>query len=227
MDFENERERLVRQLEKSGVAVSESIKNAFRIVPREEFVLPARRSRAYEDTALPLGVGTTISQPTTIAIMLEALKVGPGSKVLEIGSGSGYVLALLAEIVGASGSVTGIEIIPQLCEQSKKTLKRFGFFGKTKLDVVSGDGQVDVGKSAAYDGILVSAAARTVPKNLLKQLSKTGHLVVPVGGSTSWFQEMMVFEKDGSCMSLGRFAFVPLVGGGGGGGAGLNVGVPQ
>lgn len=212
-NFESERRLLVKRLSESGVIKeSDPVFNALLKVPREEFVLSWMKQLAYQDTALPLTGSATISQPTTIAIMLEALELGKGKKVLEVGSGSGYVLALLSEIVGKSGRVTGIEISPELSERSKALLARLGFLDKTHVvEVVNSDGGAGFSRNAPYDAILVSAAARKVPEALLKQLKKNGRLVVPVG-SFSWFQEMLVFRKDGKCKSLGRFAFVPLVG---------------
>ena len=210
-DFGIERKTLVEKLLESGALKSERVSRAFRKVPREEFVLSGMKALAYQDGALPLTSGATLSQPTTIAIMLEALELGEGCNVLEVGSGSGYVLALLSEIVGKSGRVTGVEIIPELSERSKALLERLGSFDKTRLEVATSDGGAGFSKNAPYDAILVSAAARKIPEALLAQLTEKGRMVVPVG-SVSWFQEMFVVRKDGKCRSLGRFAFVPLAG---------------
>ncbi len=209
-DFERQRHDLVAHLVESGAIKAESIKKAFLATPRELFLPEELRYAAYSDVALPTGWGSTVSQPTTIAMMLEALNVAEGNNVLEVGSGSGYVLALLSGIVGKKGKVVGMEIIPHLTESSKGLLKKLGC---GNVEVICGDGSLGWEKENPYDRILVSAAAPKIPEALKKQLVVGGRLVIPVG-TLPFFQVVFVLEKlsGGKFMEteLGPFSFIPL-----------------
>ncbi|MBI2452444.1 protein-L-isoaspartate O-methyltransferase [Candidatus Pacearchaeota archaeon] len=154
----------------------EEIIKAFKKVPRENFLPENLKDLAYEDTALPLGYGATISQPYTIAFMLSLLELKKGQKILEIGSGCGYVLALLAEIT--KSKIYGIEIIKPLAEQSKKTLKKY-----KNIKVFCKNGFSGFPEKAPFDRILVSASANTFPEHLYSQLKPNGIIVVPVRDS--------------------------------------------
>ena len=155
---------------------SSQILRAFEKVPRENFVPEKLESFAYEDTALPIGNEQTISQPYTIATMLSLIKLKKGQKVLEVGSGCGYVLALLSEIVGNAGKVFGIEIIKELAEKSKKNLMNY-----KNIKIYNKNGSDGLKEKAPFDRILISAACREIPKKLLFQLKNNGILVAPVG----------------------------------------------
>jgi len=169
--------QLLDSLKKHGF--SDEILRAFEKVRREKFISSEIEAYAYEDNALPIGKKQTISQPYTVAVMLNLLELKSGQKILEIGSGSGYVLALLSEIAGNLGEVFGIEIIESLAENSKKSLKE----EKCKnVQVYNKDGAFGLQEHAPFDRILISAACEEVPGALLKQLKNNGILVVPIGG---------------------------------------------
>lgn len=161
---------------------------AFEQVPREAFLPPELASRAYEDNALPIGLGQTISQPSMIALMLAALECEPHHRVLEVGSGSGYVLALLSHL---GCQVFGVERHAELAARSRETLRTIGV---TQVVVTEGDGALGLPAHAPYDRILVSAGAAAIPDALLAQLAEGGRLVMPVGGSES--QILVTCERD-------------------------------
>jgi len=195
----------------SGALKSKPIIDAFLKVRREEFFLENMKNLSYIDSAFPIGYGQTISQPSTIAAMLELLDAKPNQKVLEVGAGSGYVLALLSEIVGKNGRVIGIERVPELAKRANHTLKNLGY---KNIDVVLSDGSKGLKNEAPFDRILVSAACPKVPDELIKQLAPGGRIVAPVG--SRWMQQMQVIEKDlqentKSFFAPGYFVFVPLV----------------
>lgn len=197
------RERIARS---TGIGEAR-ILTAFQVVPREAFVPPELGARAYEDTALPIGLGQTISQPSMIALMLAELACGPRHRVLEVGSGSGYVLALLAQL---AGEVFGIERHAELAARARHTLRSIGL---TDLMLHDGDGARGLPEHAPFDRILVSAAAAAIPEALLAELAEGGRLVMPVGAEET--QTLVTCERDdkgnlhyragASCV------FVPLV----------------
>ena len=170
----NQKTQLLSSLKHQGF--SPQIINAFSKVDREKFVSEELKSRAYEDTALSIGQGQTISQPYTIAMMFELLELKSGQKVLEIGSGCGYVLALLSEIVGKKGEVFGIEIVKELSEKSKENLRDC-----KNVKVYNKNGAEGLEEYAPFDRILISAASEKVPQKVLNQLKDKGILVAPVG----------------------------------------------
>ena len=214
-DFDKERERLVRRLEREGILKTSEVVRAFLKVPRELFVWPGMEDQAYWDTPLPLGdTGQTISAPHMVAIMLEELKVKPNMKVLEIGTGSGYNAALIAELVGPKGEVITIERVQELVEFAKKNIERAGYASIVK--VIHGDGTLGYppkSTEAIYDRIIVTAAAPRVPKHLLLQLKEEGILLAPVG--PPGYQELTRITKRGGQLHeerLGGCVFVPLIG---------------
>ncbi len=151
--------------------------------------MPAELSaRAYEDSALPIGLGQTISQPSMIALMLDALECEPHHRVLEVGSGSGYVLALLSHL---GCNVFGVERHAELAARSRETLRKIGV---SDVVVQEGDGALGLPAHAPYDRILVSAGAAAIPDSLLAELAEGGRLVMPVGGSES--QILVTCERD-------------------------------
>lgn len=152
------------------------ILEAFKKVPREKFIEEKYKPYAYEDIPLPIGGGATISQPYTIAFMLNLLELKEGQKILEIGSGSGYVLALLAEIT--KGKIFGVEIIKDLTEKSRHALKNY-----KNIKVINKSGKNGLSEYEPYDRILVSATTQSAPNSIISQLNSTGILVAPVKNS--------------------------------------------
>src|SRR5437879_8530856 len=171
--FATLRERMVQsQLRARGIA-DERVLAAMLRVPRHEFIPERYRDQAYEDHPLPIGEGQTISQPYIVAIMLEALELTPADKVLEVGTGSGYVTALLAEL---AAQVFSVERHKLLAEEARERLARLGY---PNLKVVVGDGSLGLPAYAPYDAIMVSAAAAELPPALLAQLREGGRMIIP------------------------------------------------
>jgi len=193
---------LINSLRKHGFP--ENILGAFAKVQREDFVPERFRSMAYEDIALPLGSEQTISQPYTIAFMLSLLKLKDRQNVLEIGSGSGYVLALISEIV-KNGEIYGVERIRELAEKSERILKRRGY---SDVTIFHGDGSKGLKEKAPFDRILVSASAKEIPSELVNQLKIGGILVAPVRDSIFQIKK----REDGEDVEeFQGFVFVPLI----------------
>ena len=179
---------------------------AMAAVPRHLFVPPRYRDEAYQDRPLPIGQGQTISQPYIVAVMTQALQLTGESRVLEIGTGSGYQSAILAEI---TRHVWSIEILAELASAAGERLRGLGYGVQVKV----GDGRLGWPEHAPYDGIIVAAASPDVPPALAAQLAVGGRLVIPVG-ETAWDQTLWLVEKrdDGFCANpLAEVRFVPLV----------------
>ncbi len=206
-DLARARERMVgRQLGARGIE-DEQVLRALGCVRRELFVPEAERQRAYDDAALPIGHGQTISQPYMVAVIVEALAVRPGLRVLDVGVGSGYQAAILAEL---GGEVVAIERIPELAEQARVNLAAAGYEG---VEVVVGDGTLGWPERAPYDRIAVAAAAPAFPQTLYEQLRADGRLVVPVGGPRAQRLEVIVHSPEGPAVIHSvPCRFVPLVG---------------
>ena len=183
--------------------------DALRNVKRHEFVPPENRKRAYKNRPLPIGHGQTISQPYMVAIMTDLLDLEPGDKVLEVGTGSGYQAAILAELVD---KVYTIEIIAPLGKDARERLKRLHY---DNVDVRIGDGYYGWKEHAIFDAIIVTAAGSHIPPPLIKQLKPGGRMVVPVG-SRFMTQELLLVEKnaagDVTTRQLLPVIFVPLTG---------------
>ncbi|MEM4271578.1 MAG: protein-L-isoaspartate O-methyltransferase [Candidatus Pacearchaeota archaeon] len=194
------KDELLELLRKKGF--SEEIISAFAKVKREEFVPQNLVGYAYEDMALPVMDGSTLSQPSTAAFMLNLLEPKEGQKILEIGSGSGYVLSLLSEIVKESGKVYGVEIIKDLAIASKKRLE-----SKKNIEIIIRSGFNGLPEFSPYDRILVSASAENVPYHLLSQLKENGILVSAVKNSIIRIKKEQgkTYEEE-----FPGFAFVPL-----------------
>jgi protein-L-isoaspartate(D-aspartate) O-methyltransferase len=202
------RDRLVQRLRDQGI-VNPAVLDRIRNVPRHIFVDEALGSRAYEDTALPIGFGQTISQPFIVARMTEALlEGGPLARVLEIGTGCGYQSAVLAPLVT---TLYTIERIGPLLERAKERIRELGI---KNVRFRHGDGTVGWKAQGPFDGILVAAAPLSVPAALLQQLKPGGRLIVPVGPEGE--QELVRFTQRDQRLekhSLGAVAFVPLLAG--------------
>ncbi|HTZ82592.1 MAG TPA: protein-L-isoaspartate(D-aspartate) O-methyltransferase [Candidatus Acidoferrales bacterium] len=193
------------QLRQRGIA-DERILAAMSRVPRHEFASAKYRDQAYEDHPLPIGEGQTISQPYMVALMLEALTLSPTDNVLEVGTGSGYVTALLAEL---ADKIVSIERHPTLAEQARIVLSDLGY---RNVKIITGDGTLGYRETAPYDAIIVSAAAPQLPRYLLEQLADGGRMIIPVGREDT--QQLQLVEKrEGQAhITLRELCrFVPLV----------------
>lgn len=200
------RERMVRrQIEDRGIDDAHVVA-AMRIVPRHRFVPARYRSLAYSDSPLPIGLDQTISQPYIVALMTASLDCDPDHRILEVGTGSGYQAAVLAEIVD---TVYTVEIIPELARRARAVLDTLGY---GTVAVRAGDGYDGWPEAAPFDGIIVTAAAPKVPDPLVEQLRMGGRLVIPVGER---LQSLHVYEKraDGlELLSSLPVRFVPMTG---------------
>jgi len=203
---EARREMVDRQLRARDI-VDEDVLRAMERVPRELFVPERERRRAYDDAALPIGHGQTISQPYMVARICEAMAVRPGQRVLDVGTGSGYQVAVLAEL---GADVVTIERIPELAQQARDNLARVGY---ENVEVVVGAGTLGVPERAPFDAIGVAAAAPGLPQRLYDQLRPGGRLVVPVGGPRAQRLEVIVRSPEGPAVVHSvPCRFVPLVG---------------
>jgi len=213
MDLSKQRKEVVKHLERMGYIKDPKIKKAMLKVKRELFILPDYKLDAYIDTPLPIPGGQTISAPHMHAIFMSALKLKPGDKVLEVGAGSGILLAYMKEVVGKKGKVFGIEIVPETYEFAKENLKKAGYSKKVKL--ILGDGSQGLPKEAPFDKVIASASCPEIPKTMIKQLKRGGILVAPVGG-ISGEQDLIYLKKtkEGKIVkkNLGGVIFVPLTG---------------
>jgi protein-L-isoaspartate(D-aspartate) O-methyltransferase len=209
--YEGDRQRLVTRLRKLGYVKNGEVLRAMETVPRHKFLPPELEGQAYEDTPLPIGRGQTISAPHMVGMMLEALDLRPGLKVLEVGTGSGYHAALVAELVRPSGMVYTVERIEELGRRAQETLQRLGY--GDVVEVVITDGTRGLKEHAPYDRIFAAAAGPRVPAPLKEQLADGGILMAPVGGKG--FQDLVLITKRSGRFeerSIGSVVFVPLIG---------------
>jgi protein-L-isoaspartate(D-aspartate) O-methyltransferase len=201
---------VAHQLRRRGIR-DERVLEAMATTPREAFVPGVPTSLAYDDRALPIDAGQTISQPYMVARMTELLRVEPGDRVLEIGTGSGYQAAVLTRL---GARVTSIERLADLADTAREKLRELGIDG---VDVRTGDGSTGDADGAPWDGIVVTAAAPSIPDALREQLAVGARLVIPVG--PRYQQDLIVVERRGPTdwqeWSDGAVVFVPLVGEGG------------
>ena len=188
--------------------ISDRVIQAMARVPREIFVPEHLRSHAYDDTPLPIGNGQTISAPHMVAIMCDLLDLQPEMTVLEVGGGSGYHAAVMAQIIGPKGHVYSVERIHELAERAKKNLDMAGIFNVT---MVEGDGSSGLSDHAPYDRISVAATAPAVPEPIKEQLKRGGKLVIPVGVANQ--ELLLVTRKNGFAIEEKMaVVFVPLIG---------------
>lgn len=204
-EAKGKRMRLVEEIRGKGIT-DESVLNAIARVPRHFFMDPAFLHHAYQDKAFPISSGQTISQPYTVAFQTQMLQVKPGSRILEIGTGSGYQAAILAEI---GAKVYTIERHRDLYQKARKMVLSLGY----EADFFYGDGYLGKPNHAPFDGILLTAAAGEIPAALLPQLAIGGRLVAPVGGSSTQVMTLVVRrgEDDYEQTTHGYFAFVPML----------------
>ena len=195
-------------LESMRGRIGDKVLQAMARVPREIFVPEEIRSRAYDDTPLPIGQGQTISAPHMVAIMCDILDLQKGMNVLEVGGGSGYHAAIMAEIVGADGHVYSVERVPELVGRAMENLR---LAGVSNVTVVEGDGSAGLPEHAPYDRISVAATAPAVPEPLKDQLKAGGKLVIPVG---SGYQELLLVTRKNGFVVEEKMGvvFVPLIG---------------
>lgn len=211
--MKGERKNLVKSLKRRGHLQNQSTIKAFEKVPREDFVPEKYEKDAYADRPLSIGEGQTISAPSMIAIMLEVLDPDEGDKILEIGTGSGYNAALMAEIVGEGGKIYSVERLDDIARFGRRNLKNAGY-GEI-VNVVVGDGTSGYESEAPYDGIIVTACAPEVADPLIEQLAKGGVLTAPVGSNyrgQTLLEIRKDFEGDTDVEKHCKCAFVPLIG---------------
>ena len=205
-EFAPERKQLVDRI-RASTQTSERVLKAFAEVSRHEFLSDEQRAFAYEDRALPLACGQTVSQPSMIAIMLTELDCKPTHRALEVGAGSGYAAALLGQLASV---VYAVELLPALAERARRNLQRGGV---SNVHVVAGDGNQGLAEHAPYDRILVSAAPQSVPDALVAQLKVGGSIAIPVGNAHA--QTLLVGRKIGANELVWQRSvaciFVPLV----------------
>ncbi len=206
IDFSSARQRMVdSQLRARGISDGR-ILDAMLRVPRHEFVPETLRVEAYEDHPLPIGDRQTISQPYVVAVMLESLELTPASTVLEIGTGSGYVTALLGEL---AAQVFSIERHPDLASHARVVLARFGY---ANVHISTGDGTLGLRAHSPFDAILVSAATIEIPSALLSQLREGGRMIIPVGSPESQQLQLVRIHNGQPVISLrDSVRFVPLI----------------
>jgi len=208
---------LTEHLIQTGYLRSPRIISAFKKIDREDFIPEELTGQAYGNYPLPIGHGQTISQPLTVAFMLELLSAKKGDKILDLGAGSGWTTALLAEIVGRQGQVWGTEIVKPLAKFGQKNLTKYHF---AQARVVPSGNKLGLPQEAPFDKILVSAAAESLPKELVRQLVIGGKLVIPIQGSIFKIEKVPASaqtpSRDGSATKTKKqefpgFAFVPLI----------------
>lgn len=218
MDLSTDYENLVNSLIKDGYLKTPEIIEAFKAIDRKDFVSEEQKNKAYVNAPLSIGFGQTISQPLTVAFMLELLEPKQGEKILDIGAGSGWVASLLAQIVGnplrqpadGGGKIISIERVLELKEMAEKNISKYGFIGSGVVEMVLGDGSKGYKKEADYDKIIAAAAAEgELPREWQKQLKIGGRIVAPLGDS------IVVIDKIGknkyNVKKHFGFSFVPLI----------------
>lgn len=209
--YEGRREAMVQRLEGQGIVHSPRVVEAMRRVPRHLFVPRSLRESAYYDTPLSIGAGQTISAPHMVGMMLEALDLREGQRVLEVGGGSGYHAALVGEVVAPTGRVYALERIASLARRARKNLEATGL--GEHVEVVVGDGSLGLEAHAPYDRVFVTCGAPGIPPPLAAQTAEGGKLLIPVG--SRYYQDLILAEKRGGKVrqkSLGGCVFVPLRG---------------
>ena len=209
-DNMNSKESLIKDLIRAGYLKNPFLIEAFEKIDRIDFVPENFKNEAYLNQPLPIGFGQTISQPLTVAFMLELLEPKPDEKILEVGAGSGWVSALLAQVVGENGRVYAIERVPEICKFGKQNIAKYNFIEKGIVNFVCGDASKGYFKKAPFDKVIAAAASKDVPEAWKKELKIGGRLVMPVGNSIVVLDKISQneFEK----REFFGFSFVPLIG---------------
>jgi protein-L-isoaspartate(D-aspartate) O-methyltransferase len=207
--FEHDKKQLVLRLRKEGYIKSDRVEHAFLTIPREEFVPRNLRNYAYVDTPLDIGNGQTISAPHMVSIMCEALDIQKGHHILEIGTGSGYHAAIVAELVGKTGVVYSIERFASLATHAQQNLQNIHC---SNVIVEVGDGSCGLPAYQPYDRIYVTCAAPSIPQALIDQLKDPGKLLIPIGDMYCELTLLVKEKKQQTLHQLGGCVFVPLVG---------------
>jgi len=211
----DDNERLIENMKNEGVLKSKKLEEALKKYRRELFIPENIKHLAYRDAPLSIGYNQTISQPSTVVIMTEALDIKKDQKILEIGTGSGWQASLLSYLIGKKGFVYTIEVVEELAEFARKNIKKVGIkkVGIKNVEVFVKDGSEGLKEKAPFDRIIVTAACPEIPKPLIEQLKSNGIMVIPVGNL--YMQEMFVVKKLKNKIekkSIGSFMFVPLIG---------------
>lgn len=203
------KEKLIQNLIYDGYLKTPSIIEAFKNIDRADFVPKNFKNIAYENKPLPIDFDQTISQPLTVAFMLELLEPKPGEKILDIGSGSGWQATLLAYIVGNKGKVITIERIPELKSLAEKNISKYNFIENKIVQIFQGDGVLGYEQEAPYDKIIAAASSKTLPVSWKNQLKIGGKIIAPIGES------IYVFKKESQNKFIEEqyfgFTFVPLM----------------
>lgn len=197
---------LIKNLKDRGMLENKKFFNAFTKIDRKNFITKELQDFAYEDEPLTIGEGQTISQPYTVAFMFNLLKPKKGDKILDVGSGSGYTTALLAEIVGEEGKIIGVELIPELVAFGNKNIEKYNL---ENAEINQAGEILGFSEKAPYDKILVSATTYEIPQDLLQQLKVGGVMVIPIGHDI-W----KIKKKSNNNLKIEKhhgFSFVPLV----------------
>lgn len=208
----NSNEAMIQSLIREGVLKTPEIIAAFRAIDRRNFVQPETAAETYENHPLPIGEGQTISQPYTVAFMLELLAPQPGMHILDIGAGSGWQTALLAHIVGESGKITAIERIPALCEFAKENIEKYEFLSMKRVEFFCGDAASHLPPqtvSNTYDAIIAAATAKELPDLWRKAVKTSGKIIAPIGNSLWVFTKKDVGSWEDR--EYPGFVFVPLI----------------
>ena len=204
------KQHLIDYWESSGIIKDSKVIEAFSKIPREKFVKEKHLEEAYGDYPLSIGEGQTISQPTTVMLMTQALELKQDEKVLEVGAGSGYQAAIISNIIGKKGKLISTEIVPGLAKLAQNNIEKLNL---KNVKIMHHDGSKGYEKEAPYDKIIITAACPKIPKPLISQLKENGIIVAPVGDLNE--QIMIKARKKGNKLieeNLGQFMFVPLKG---------------
>ncbi len=204
------KEQLIELWISSGTIKDKKVIEAFKQIPRELFIKKEHQGEAYGDYPLSIGEGQTISQPTTVMLMTQALELKEGDKVLEVGAGSGYQAAIISKIIGDNGKLISTEIIKKLAGFAKDNIKKLKL---KNIKIINYDGSRGYEKEAPYDGIIITAACPKIPKPLINQLKENGIIAAPVGDMNE--QAMVKGKKKNGKLTeeiLGEFMFVPMKG---------------
>lgn len=203
------REKLIHELVNNEYLKTPLVTEAFEKIDRKDFVIKEMQNIAYLNQALPIGHGQTISQPLTVAFMLELLKPKQGETILDIGAGSGWQTALLASIIGEGGKVIAIERISELKKMAQKNIAKYNFIENGITEVIKKDGTKGHRKNAPYDKIIAAAAATEIPQNWKQQLKIGGYIVAPINHSIIRLEKKSA--KEFKKKEFFGFSFVPLV----------------